>query len=119
MKYQDKFNRKPEGRAVLSCFCNLMKRFGDDDEQLEAPSQIKMAEDKLFDTPFLQYLHAKEIYLKQFRSYEAWGKNISRERIIALDSLLNYMKENVKLADKYPEELRSLSLSTTGVLFMI
>ena len=64
-----------------------------------------MAEDKLFDTPFLKYLYAKEIYLKQFRSYEAWGKNVSRGRTIALDSLLHYMKKNMNLADKYPEEL--------------
>ena len=84
-----------------------MKRFESDD-QMES-SVITMDEDqKLFDTPYLNYLRFRANFLKQFRSNQVcWGKFGSKDRVISINRLLNYFKETLAMAAEYPEDLES------------
>ena len=46
-----------------------------------------------FDTPIFQYYKLREDFLKQFRKQKIWGKKASKKIILALNGLLEYIKE--------------------------
>ena len=60
-----------------------------------------MAEDDLFNTPFLQFIYMREDFLKQHRNNVVWGKLGSKERILALDGLQKYMRKTMEFAEKH------------------
>ena len=60
---------------------------------------------KLFDTPLLQYVNVRDNFLKKFRNSHIWGKLGSKKRVIALDGFIKYYRETMDLVAKYPDEL--------------
>ena len=56
-----------------------------------------------FDTPIFRYYKLREAFLKQYRSRKIWGKEPSKQRILALNGLLEYIKETKKLGETHSE----------------
>ena len=59
---------------------------------------------ELLDTPYLRYLKLRENFLQKYQSKESWGKNGSKQRIIALNDMENYLEVTRNFFDFRPEE---------------
>ena len=51
----------------------------------------------LFHTPSMRCLQIKKEFLKKARNYKFWGRNWSRQRVIAMDTLFKYCEESIQL----------------------
>ena len=56
-----------------------------------------------FDVPIFRYFNLREAFLNQFRYRNIWGFPCSKKRILALNGLLDYIKETTKLGETHPE----------------
>ena len=68
------------------------------DESFDSDTMSE-AED-IFATPGLKYLSLKKSFLKKARNFLFWGSNGSRQRVIALDTMLRYFQESMMLLDR-------------------
>ena len=59
----------------------------------------------LFDTPILRYYKVRETFLKEFRNKKVWGKCGSRQRVIALQGLITYIKVTSKFRETWAKGL--------------
>ena len=72
----------------------------------------------LFDTPMLRYLSTKKTFLEKFMDSSVWGGEFgSREQVMALDSVLEYLENTSELSNQFPE-LRNSVLSESKNLIM-
>ena len=53
----------------------------------------------LFNAPRLQYLRKRETFLKTFINGKIWGKHGSKQRVIALQEMINYIRETNALGE--------------------
>ena len=75
------------------------------DENLDNDAEIveeNEEENDPFNTPDLKYLKARENFLQKFLFIENWGLKGSKQRVIALDALVKYLKKTRSIADNYP-----------------
>ena len=96
--------RTTEDRAVEESF--------DDDTMSEVEESFDdntMSEAKdIFDTPGLKYLQMKKSFLKKARNFQFWGSNGSSQRVIALDTMLRYCQESMRLRDRLWDDAQTL-----------
>ena len=52
----------------------------------------------IFETPRLRCLKLKTEFLKKARNYKFWGLNKSRQRVIALDTVVRYCRQSMEVA---------------------
>ena len=53
----------------------------------------------LFNAPKFRYLRKRETFLKMFRNGKIWGKHGSKQRVIALQEMINYIRETNALGE--------------------
>ena len=82
-----------------------MKRFDSDDQDQIETEAMDDEDQKVFDTPLLNYLKKRENFIKQFR-HQVWGKYGTKDRVIAMNKLLRYMNETIEYAEKNPDGLK-------------
>ena len=58
---------------------------------------------KWFNTPVLQYITMKKEFQENFLKLEGWSDFGSRQQVIALSILLEYLRNTRRFADKFPE----------------
>ena len=80
----------------------LAKKTEENDESLE--DTMDKSSD-IFDTPRARCLKLKTEFLRRARDYKFWGHDNSRQRVIALDTLLRYCSQSIELAE-WGTELR-------------
>ena len=59
----------------------------------------------IFDNPRMQCLKLKTEFLRKARNYKFWGRDKSRQRVIALDTVLRYCRQSTDLTE-WGTELR-------------
>ena len=58
--------------------------------------------DNIFDTPSLLWLQRKKSFLKKARDYQFWGRQGSKQRVIAMDSFRKYCVQSMDLTAVSP-----------------
>ena len=72
----------------------------------EATSEESFDEKKMgraknvFDTPTKRYLDTKKAFMKNALRRKFWGANKSKQRVVAVNELLNYCKKSIELTDE-------------------
>ena len=71
----------------------------------EATSEESFAEKmgrakNIFDTPTKRYLDTKKAFLKNALRRKFWGANKSKQRVVAVNELLEYCKKSIELTDE-------------------
>ena len=72
----------------------------------EATSEESFDEKKMgrvkniFDTPTKKYLDMKKDFLKNAPRRKFWGANKSKQRVVAVNEMLEYCKKSIKLTDE-------------------
>ena len=61
-------------------------------------------DEDLFDTPCLRYLEIRKKFLWKYWNPENWGQSCTKQRIIAIKDLKNYIKVTDKIFCKFSEE---------------
>ena len=56
-----------------------------------------------FNTPILKYLSMKKEFLGDFQGNKHWGELGTQKQVIALSTLLEYLKKTRDLADQFPQ----------------
>ena len=80
----------------------LAKKTEENDESLE--DTMDKSSD-IFDTPRACCLKLKTEFLRRARDYKFWGRDNSRQRVIALDTMLRYCRQSTEVAE-WGTELR-------------
>ena len=76
-----------------------------------------MAEDLgLFNTPRLKYLSLKKRFFSRFLDPKVWGELGSKELVIAISGLLEYLEETMNLADEFPNLLSDVIVDNKNLL---
>ena len=58
--------------------------------------------DNIFDTPGLLWLQRKKSFLKKARDYQFWGRQGSKQRVIAMNSFRKYCVQSMDLTAVSP-----------------
>ena len=70
----------------------------------------------IFDTPRSQCLQLKAEFLRKARDYKFWGRENSKQRVIALDTLLSYCNQSIELAELGTELRKDVHLDIKNFL---
>ena len=76
----------------------VAKKTEDKEESLEGGD--------VFDSPRMQCLQLKMKFLKKAKDFKFWGHDKSRQRVVALDTFLQYCNKSMDLTD-FGTELRN------------
>ena len=90
------------------------KKTDEVDESLE--NTMEEMED-IFDTPRAQCLKLKTDFLRKARDYKFWGRDKSKQRVIALDNLARYCRQSIELAEWGTELRNDVNMDIESFLF--
>ena len=67
-------------------------------------------------TPTLRYLSMKREYLGEFLDREKWGQFGTKQQIVAVSNLLDYLANTRSLGDQYPYLLNDVTVNNKNLI---
>ena len=71
----------------------------------------------LFESPKLQFLKKKEAFLQQALFAKNWGRKGSKQRVLATQTVIDYLEDVRNLVEQYPRDLPSKVPQTVNLFF--